>query len=84
MIDLLILLVLTDSEEEEQSLGHAQISNVKKQCYICVWRTILLFARWATALLHIFFIIENLGKMGFWFYLRCHIMRNIPNGTVSC
>ena len=29
MIDLLILLVLTDSEEEEQSLGHAQISNVK-------------------------------------------------------
>ena len=38
MIDLLILLVLTDSEEEEQSLGHAQISNVKKQCYVCVWR----------------------------------------------
>lgn len=31
-----------------------------------------------------FFIIENLSKMGFWFYLRCHIIRNIPNGTVSC
>ena len=83
MIDLLILLVLTDSEEEEQSLGHAQISKVKKQGFVCVWRTILLFARWARALLNIFFI-ENLSKMGFWFYLRCHIMRNIPNGTVSC
>ena len=41
-MDLLTLLVLKDSEEEEQSLGHAQISNVKKQCYVCVWRAILL------------------------------------------
>ena len=42
------------------------------------------FARWATALLYIFFITENLNKMGFWFYLRCCIMRTIPNNITAC
>lgn len=56
MMDLLTLLVLKeDSEEEEQSLGHAQISNVKKAMLCLCLETILLFARWATALLHIFY-----------------------------
>lgn len=34
-------------------------------------------------LYYIFFITENLNKMGFWFYWRCHIMRTIPN-IMSC
>lgn len=81
MIDLLILLVLTDSEKEEQSLVMHRYQMLKSNVMFVFGE---LFARWATALLHVLFIIENLSKMGFWFYLRYHIMRNIPNGTVSC
>lgn len=34
-------------------------------------------------LYYVFFITENLNKMGFWFYLGCRIMRAVPKNIIS-
>lgn len=80
---LLVLLVLTDFEEERQSIDHTQMPRVKSNA-MCMFGELFYFLPDGQQLIIYIFIIENLSKMEFQFYWRHHLMRNIRNNITSC
>lgn len=62
--------------------SYADVKCQKVTLRLC-FESYFIFCQMGNISIIYFFITENLNKMGFGFYRRCHIMRTIPN-IMSC